>query len=50
VAFELQPPADGLPTTFLVDPAGNVRARLGGGADWSGPDAAAVIRALEQPG
>ena len=47
VAYGLTPPADGLPTTVLIDPAGNVRARLSGGADWSGPDAAAVIQALE---
>jgi thiol-disulfide isomerase/thioredoxin len=50
VAYALKPPADGLPTTVLIDPAGNVRARLSGGADWSGADAAAVIQALEKPG
>ncbi len=47
VAYSLRPPADGLPTTVLIDRAGNVRARLSGGAVWSGPDAAAVIRAME---
>jgi thiol-disulfide isomerase/thioredoxin len=47
LAFGLKPPAEGLPTTVLIDAAGNVRARVSGGADWSGPDAAKVIQALE---
>ena len=47
LAFAFKPPAEGLPTTVLIDPAGNVRARVSGGADWSGPDARKVIAALE---
>jgi thiol-disulfide isomerase/thioredoxin len=47
LAFAFKPPAEGLPTTVLIDPAGNVRARVSGGADWSGPDAQKVIAALE---
>jgi len=31
-----------------IDPAGNVRATLSGGADWSGPDAQKVIQFLEK--
>jgi hypothetical protein len=38
----------GLPTTLLIDPAGMVRARVAGGADWSGPDALRVVEALEK--
>jgi thiol-disulfide isomerase/thioredoxin len=49
IAFGLRPPAEGLPTTVIIDPAGQVRARLAGGADWSGPDALRVVRALESP-
>jgi len=45
--FALKPPAAGLPTTVLIDAAGNVRGRVSGGADWSGPDAHKVIEALE---
>ena len=48
IAYALQPPAQGLPTTFLVDPSGRVRARVAGGADWSGPDALRVVEALEK--
>ncbi len=47
LAFAFKPPAEGLPTTVLIDAAGNVRARVSGGADWSGPDAQKVIAALE---
>jgi thiol-disulfide isomerase/thioredoxin len=50
LGYALKPPADAVPTTVLIDAAGNVRARLSGGADWSGPDAAAVIHALQQQG
>ncbi len=46
LAFAFRPPAAGLPTTVLIDPKGMVRARLSGGADWSGPDARRVIEAL----
>jgi thiol-disulfide isomerase/thioredoxin len=46
IAFALKPPADGMPTTVLYDRDGVERARLAGGADWSGPDARAVIDTL----
>jgi thiol-disulfide isomerase/thioredoxin len=39
---------EGLPTTLLVDASGMVRARVAGGADWSGPDALHVVEALEK--
>jgi thiol-disulfide isomerase/thioredoxin len=42
-----RPPVAGLPTTILIDRSGIVRARLSGGADWSGGDARRVIEALE---
>lgn len=48
MAYALRPPAQGLPTTFLVDATGKVRARAPGGADWSGPDAMRVVEALEK--
>jgi thiol-disulfide isomerase/thioredoxin len=51
LAFAVKP-ANGdfnLPMTVLIDPAGKVRARLAGGADWSGADARKVIAALEKP-
>jgi thiol-disulfide isomerase/thioredoxin len=47
LAFAFKPPAQGVPTTVLIDAAGNVRGRVSGGADWSGPDAHKVIQALE---
>jgi thiol-disulfide isomerase/thioredoxin len=46
IAFALKPPAEGMPTTILYDSHGVERARLAGGADWSGPDARATIDAL----
>lgn len=49
LAFAFKPPIAGLPTTLLIDPSGRVRARLSGGADWSGPDARRVLEALEKP-
>jgi thiol-disulfide isomerase/thioredoxin len=48
LAYAVQPPAQGLPTTLLIDASGAVRARVAGGADWSGPDALRVIAALEK--
>jgi thiol-disulfide isomerase/thioredoxin len=48
LAFAFKPPAQGLPTTILIDAAGNVRGRVAGGADWSGPDAEKVVEALEK--
>jgi len=46
IALTLDPPTDGLPTTLIFDASGRERARLAGGADWSGRDAQAVIQAL----
>jgi thiol-disulfide isomerase/thioredoxin len=46
LVFGLMPPTEGLPTTVLYDQSGRERARLAGGADWSGSDARAVIEAL----
>ena len=48
LAYAFKPPVQGLPTTLLIDPSGQVRARVAGGADWSGPDAQKVIQALEK--
>jgi thiol-disulfide isomerase/thioredoxin len=45
-AFAFRPPAEAMPTTILYDRAGVERARLTGGADWSGPDAKKVAEAL----
>ena len=36
----------GMPQTILLDRQGRVRASLTGGADWSGPDARALVDAL----
>ncbi|MBB5745140.1 TlpA family protein disulfide reductase [Brevundimonas variabilis] len=36
----------GMPQTILLDREGRVRATLTGGADWSGPDARALVDAL----
>jgi thiol-disulfide isomerase/thioredoxin len=41
--FALKPQASGMPTTIIYGADGLERARLSGGADWSGPDARAVI-------
>jgi hypothetical protein len=46
MVFTVTPPAEGLPTTLLYGHNGRERARVAGGADWSGPDAHAVIEAL----
>ncbi|MEI9965493.1 MAG: TlpA disulfide reductase family protein [Caulobacteraceae bacterium] len=46
LAFALNPPAEGLPTTIIYDRTGQERARLSGGADWSTPEARAVIDRL----
>jgi thiol-disulfide isomerase/thioredoxin len=46
MVFTVTPPAEGLPTTILYGRGGRERARLSGGADWSGSDAHAVIEAL----
>ena len=44
--FALKPPAAGAPTTVIYGRDGVERARLAGGADWSGPEARAVIDAV----
>lgn len=41
--FALKPPAAGMPTTVIYGVDGLEKARLSGGADWSGADARAVI-------
>jgi thiol-disulfide isomerase/thioredoxin len=46
MAFAFKPPVEGMPTTILYGPDGVERARLVGGADWSGPDARKVVEAL----
>ncbi len=46
LAYAVKPPAQSLPTTLLIDASGKVRARVAGGADWSGPDARRVVEAL----
>jgi thiol-disulfide isomerase/thioredoxin len=38
--------ARGIPTTVIIDTSGKVVARLEGAADWSAPDAQALIRKL----
>ena len=50
LAYGFQPPVADLPTTLLIDPSGRVRARVKGGADWSGPDALRVVDALAKAG
>ena len=50
LAYGFRPPAADLPTTFLIDPSGKVRARMKGGADWSGPEARALVEALAKRG
>jgi thiol-disulfide isomerase/thioredoxin len=46
MAFAFKPVVEGMPTTVIYDAAGVERARLVGGADWSGPDARKVVEAL----
>jgi thiol-disulfide isomerase/thioredoxin len=46
--FGFKPSVATLPTTLLIDAAGNVRGRVAAGADWSGPDAKRVVEALEK--
>jgi thiol-disulfide isomerase/thioredoxin len=38
--------AHGIPTTVIIDRKGMARARLEGAADWSAPEAAALVRRL----
>ena len=46
LAYAFKPMMEGMPTTFIYDRHGVERARLSGGADWSGADARAVIDSL----
>lgn len=46
VAFSMQPRAEGFPTTVIYDRKGIERARLSGDADWSSPEARALIERL----
>jgi thiol-disulfide isomerase/thioredoxin len=46
LAFALNPPAGDMPTTVIYDRHGVERARLAGGADWSSPQAKAVLDRL----
>jgi thiol-disulfide isomerase/thioredoxin len=46
MAYAFHPAIDEMPTTVIYDRKGIERARLAGGADWSGPDAKAVVDAL----
>jgi len=43
LAYAFRPPVEEMPTTILYDRRGVERARLAGGADWSGPDAGQPI-------
>jgi hypothetical protein len=43
LAFKLSPPAPGMPTTVIYGKDGLEVGRLPGEADWSGPEARAVI-------
>jgi thiol-disulfide isomerase/thioredoxin len=45
--FAFKDRIESLPTTVLIDAAGNVRGRVAAGADWSGPDAMKVVQLLE---
>jgi thiol-disulfide isomerase/thioredoxin len=46
IAYAFRPMIEGMPTTIIYDKRGVERARLTGGADWSGPDARAVMAEL----
>jgi thiol-disulfide isomerase/thioredoxin len=46
LSFELEPRAAGYPTTVIYDKQGRERARLAGDADWSSPEARALVEAL----
>jgi thiol-disulfide isomerase/thioredoxin len=41
--FSLDPRPEGVPVTVIIDRAGHERARLEGAADWSSPEAKAVL-------
>ena len=46
LSFELDPRAQGYPTTVLYDKQGRERARLAGPAEWDSPEARALVEAL----
>ncbi|HXU98889.1 MAG TPA: TlpA disulfide reductase family protein [Caulobacteraceae bacterium] len=46
LAFAFAPPVGDMPTTVIFDRHGVERARLAGGADWSTPEARAVVERL----
>jgi thiol-disulfide isomerase/thioredoxin len=46
IAFALSPPVEALPTTVFYDRSGRERARLTAPADWTKPEAHAVIDRL----
>jgi thiol-disulfide isomerase/thioredoxin len=46
LAFALSPAVENLPTTIFYDSSGRERARLMGGADWTKPEAHALIDRL----
>jgi thiol-disulfide isomerase/thioredoxin len=46
LAFAFSPVVENMPTTIIYDKKGVERARMSGGADWSGPDARAVVDRL----
>lgn len=46
LAFAFSPVVENMPTTIIYDKKGVERARMSGGADWSGPDARKVIDKL----
>lgn len=46
LAYAFDPPIGDMPTTVIFDRHGMERARLPGGANWSGPDARAVVDRL----
>lgn len=46
MSFEMEPRAAGYPTTVVYDKQGRERARLSGDADWSSPEARALVEKL----
>jgi hypothetical protein len=46
LVYDFKPAVDEMPTTVIYDRNGVERARLQGGADWSSPEAKAVVERL----
>lgn len=46
LSFDLQPRAQGYPTTIIYDRQGRERARLAGPADWSAPEVRGIVEKL----